>query len=57
MLNWGNKKNTQKESRSLEDLRDQLKTIESQELLDIRGGQGLKPIAPVLKSCGGWMPQ
>lgn len=44
-------------NRSLEELRKQLRTIETDRLRQIKGGQGAKRVPLVLKSCGGWLPQ
>lgn len=45
------------EKRSLDQLRQQLSTIEPDRLVELKGGQGIRKVPPALKACGGWLPQ
>lgn len=43
--------------RSAEELRKQLRTLDTAQLRELRGGRGLRVAAPQLLTCGGWLPQ
>jgi len=45
------------EKRSLDQLRQQLCTIEPTRLSELKGGQGIRQVPSTLKACGGWLPQ
>ena len=57
MFNWRNKRKTEAQPRSLEELRKQLRVIDTDRLAQMKGGQGVKRTPPALKVCGGWLPQ
>ncbi len=57
MFNWHKREETSTTKRTIEELRRQLRTLDSERMRGIKGGQGLKVAQPILLTCGGWLPQ
>lgn len=43
--------------RSVEELRKQLRTLDTKRMRELKGGQGMRVASPQLLTCGGWLPQ
>lgn len=57
MFKFLKKQKPANEKRSLDELRQQLCTLDPKRLAELKGGQGTRQIPPSLKACGGWIPQ
>ena len=57
MFNWRKKEAAPSTKRSLDELRKQLRTLDADRVREIKGGQGVKLVTPILVTCGGWLPQ
>ena len=57
MLTLPKKRPAATAKRSVEELRKQLRTLDSQRMRELKGGQGLRVPSPQLLTCGGWLPQ
>ena len=57
MFNWRKKEQASTTKRTVEELRKQLRTLDTERLRELRGGQAIKVAAPALLTCGGWLPQ